>query len=137
MVMNVTRFDYIRDDAHRRIRIVARDPLGAEDLCEIVDRQVREGTWTYGILYDMRATTGAGMSKMETRAVAEHVRAHVARRGARGPVALLTGTTDLVAVGQKYAYFLGSKLRSQFKVFWDLAGAERWLDHWQARQASR
>ncbi|PWT80330.1 MAG: hypothetical protein C5B57_12375 [Blastocatellia bacterium] len=135
--MNVARFDYIRDDVHRRIRIVAREPLETIDLCEIVDRQVREGTWTYGVLYDMRATTGPGMSKVETRAVAEHVRAHVARRGVRGPVALLTGTSDLVAVGQKYAYFLGAKLRSQFKVFWDLAEAERWLDHWLARQASR
>jgi hypothetical protein len=133
--MNAEKFDYVRDDGHRRIRIIARQPLESVDLCEIVDRQVREDTWTYGILYDMRATTGGGMSKMETRAVAEHVRAHVARYGVRGPVALLTSTADLADLGQRYAFFLGAKAGLQFKVFWNLAEAERWLDQWQARQS--
>jgi hypothetical protein len=124
------RFDYRRDDAHRRIYITGREALLSDDLMAIINRQVREGTWSYSVLHDMRAT-GTGPTKVETRAIAEHVRAHVARYGPRGPVALVTATDAMETVGQRYAFFLGANFHFQFEVFQDRAEAERWLDERQ------
>jgi hypothetical protein len=120
------RFDYVRDDARRRIRVTAHQPLQGDDLIAIVDRQVHEDTWSYGFLYDLRAVQGT-TPKADVRAVADHVLTHVQVQGPRGPVALVTRTVDTVATLQIYA-FLSAKTGVTVEVFWDLDEAERWLD---------
>jgi hypothetical protein len=120
------RFEYVRDDARRRIRVTAHQPLRAEDFIAIVDRQVREHTWAYGILYDLRAVHEA-TSKADARSGADHLRNYVTVHGTRGAVALVTRTVDMVGTGQMYA-FLGAKIGFHVEVFWDLDAAERWLD---------
>jgi hypothetical protein len=127
--MNPVGFDYVRDDGRRRIRITANQPLQGDDLIAIVERQVREDAWTYGILYDLRAVSGA-TPKGDVRAVADHVLALVTVHGPRGAVALVTRTIDMVGTGQMYA-FLGARAGIKVEVFWDLIEAERWLDEQQ------
>ena len=46
---------YVRDDDRRRIRVIAKKRLTAVELVEIVDRQVTEATWSFGMMYDLRA----------------------------------------------------------------------------------
>jgi LmbE family N-acetylglucosaminyl deacetylase len=120
------RFDYARDDARRRIRVTAHQPLEADDLIAIVDRQVREQTWTYGVLYDLRALQVARL-KGDLRKVADHVLAAVTAHGRRGSVALVARAAEIVGSGQMYA-FLGARIGFSVEVFWDLDEAEQWLD---------
>jgi hypothetical protein len=120
------RFDYERDDVRRRIRITARQPLRAADLTAIVDRQLHDNAWTYGILYDLR-TIATVTSRVDADAVADYVRASVGVHGPRGSVALITRRGDIVAMGQIYAMrSAGSGF--DVEVFWDLADGEGWLD---------
>jgi hypothetical protein len=128
-VTKPVQFDYVRDDGRRRIRIKAHQPLQGNDLIAIVDRQVREDAWAYGMLYDLRAVSGA-TPKGDLREVADHVLAYVTLHGARGAVALVTRTVDMIGTGQMYA-FLGARAGIKVEVFWDLAEAERWLDEQQ------
>jgi hypothetical protein len=131
-VEDLPPFEYHRDDARRRIRITAREPLQGGDLTSIVDRQAREDTWTFAVLYDLRATHGATL-RADAIAVAEHVRRYVDVHGARGPVALVTRRIDMVAAGQIYALD-GAKRGFSVEVFWDLDEADRWLDERQVKQ---
>jgi hypothetical protein len=121
------KYAYVRDDARRTIRITARGPLESADLMAIVDRQLAEKTWTYGVLYDLREIVGVA-SRAETRAVSEHVRAQVARYGHRGPVAIVTSAPATMAVGQTYGFFLGTRPDFRVEVFRDLVEADQWLD---------
>ena len=81
-----TRYSFIRDDVRRRIRIIVREPLQPVDTHALVDRQVSELAWRYGMLYDLRAVH-AETPKAEVRALADYVGEQVAIYGARGPVA--------------------------------------------------
>src|SRR5688572_15080321 len=63
---------YARDDAKSRIRITARVTLHAADLIAIVDRQLSEGAWQFGLLYDLRAVSSA-TPRADVSVVADHV----------------------------------------------------------------
>jgi hypothetical protein len=119
------RYDYVRDDARRRIRITVHEPLTAEELIGIVDRQAEEGTWTYGMLYDMRALQHPS-AKEDIVTVSSRVQGHIANLGPRGPVALVTRAFGVVGAGQIYA--AESQTRGfNVQVFWDVDDAEEWL----------
>jgi hypothetical protein len=127
--MNVNRspqFDYRRDDSRRRIRVTARGPLLLAEAMEIVDRQARENTWTYGLLYDFRRMP-TPLTLEEGEALAAHITRHVEAHGVRGPVAIVTTAPDLIAGTQLYAI---TKAPAGFnvQVFWDMDEAETWLD---------
>jgi len=119
------RFDYVRDDAARRIRITAHRSLEAADLIGLVERQVNDGTWAYGTLYDLRGID-SGIRREDAILIAERVQTYVATHGPRGPVALVTRSFGIVGSGQMYAL---DGLKSGFKVevFWDLEEANAWL----------
>jgi hypothetical protein len=124
----VSRYIYGRDDNRRRLRITAIAPLRAEDLILIVDRQAAEGTWSYGLVYDVRAVEmTAPPPPEEARAIAQHVLEYTQVYGQRGSVALVTRQSNMIALGQMYAA-LGAKIGFRVEVFWDLDDAEAWLD---------
>lgn len=118
-------FDYIRDDVRRRIYITAHGVLSADDLMGIVDRQMREKTWKYSMLYDLRAHKG--ITRGDVIMVAEHVRTYVDRFGSRGPVAVCARTMEMQGAGHRYA-IESTKFGLNVEVFADLREAERWLD---------
>jgi hypothetical protein len=125
-VTPLARFDYLRDDTQRRIRVTARESLQAADVMAVIDRQALEKAWAYGLLYDVRAVHIVAPRRDAGR-VAQYVQSYVRVHGARGPVALVTRQTDILETGQLYAS-LGAKVGFEFKMFGDLAEAERWLD---------
>jgi hypothetical protein len=118
------RFTYARDAERRIVRVTTRHVLTVDDLVAIIDRQREEGSWTFGILYDMRRLEGP-MSKEDTMRVANHVRQSVSEHGPRGPVALVTRKSDLVGAGLVYAHDI--KRSTEIEVFWDVQEADEWL----------
>jgi hypothetical protein len=119
------RFDYVRDDGRRRIRITAKEPLRAEDFAAVMTRQAAEDTWAFGVLYDMRAIGGA-TTRPDARATAELAKRFIAEHGPRGRVAVVTRDARMVGIAQAYADD-GAKSGMEVQVFWDLAEAENWL----------
>jgi len=119
-------FNYVRDDARRRIRVTIHQWLPLEDLTAIIDRQAREGTWSYAMIYDARCLHGPAPTA-DTAKLVDYVLAHVARLGPRGPVAFVTRSADFVGVAHRYAR-VGEKVGFEVEAFWDLDEAERWLD---------
>jgi len=121
---NAERFTYARDAERRIVRVTTRDVITADDLVAVIDRQREEGSWSFGVLYDMRRLEGP-MSKEDTMTVANHVRQSVSEHGPRGPVALVTRKSNLVGAGLVYAHDI--KRSAEIEVFWDVREAEEWL----------
>jgi hypothetical protein len=119
----VDRFTYICDAGTRVIRVVARQTLTLDDVVGIIDRQVAEGRWSFGILYDLRRVDAA-LSKEEAARVAEHANAMGAANGPRGPVALVA---DTQMVGARAVYAIRTRRTQHVEVFWDLDEAQKWL----------
>ena len=119
-------FDYVRDDARRRIHIIAHRALQGDDLLAIIDRQAADRTWTYGIVYDLRGAEGA-TSRIDSVSAGEVVQAYTRAYGRRGPVAIVTRSADMVASAQSYAYE-AAKAGSRIDVFSDIEEADEWLD---------
>jgi hypothetical protein len=123
-VKPVERFTYTADAERRLVRVNALEPLSGDDLIGIIDRQLAEGSWSYGMLYDLRRTDRI-TSREDAARVAAHVEQLVSEHGARGPVAMVTSRADMVATGQVYAFRTMKNM--QMEVFWDLQEAEAWL----------
>lgn len=119
-------YDYVRDDDKQRITVAVRAPLRPEDFRSIIDRQARERTWSYGLLYDLRALS-APLSQGAYDMLAADVFRHVAERGQRGPVAVVTPSANLIGAIQLYAFVL-ERAGVTLQVFWDVVEAEQWLD---------
>ena len=43
---------YTRDTARRRIVVIGDGPLTAAELISVVNRQIADNAWTYGVLYE-------------------------------------------------------------------------------------
>jgi hypothetical protein len=49
---------YERDDASRRVVVTVEGPFAVADFLAVIERQRGDGSWTYGMLYDLRGMTG-------------------------------------------------------------------------------
>src|SRR5262245_20249520 len=116
---------YIRDDDRRRIRVTIADSATLAELIAVVDRQASEGTWQYGMLYDVRAL-GDPSTAADRETVLNHVRRLITVHGPRGPVAVVARSSATIGTAQMYSHRAGEDLMLQ--VFWDLDEAERWLE---------
>lgn len=118
------RYEYLRDDAHRRVRVTLRVPLDPSDYVAIIDRQASEGAWTFGLLYDLRFVQEPTASA-DNDQISERVRTHMAVLGKRGPVAIVTREVAVIARSQSYAAHVTRGY--DVEVFWDVDEAEDWL----------
>jgi hypothetical protein len=118
-------FTFEVDEARRVIRVTARETLSGNALIAIIDRQLAEGYWSFGMLYDLRRIDRM-TSSGDTRIVAEYVQQAVREHGERGPVAIVTRQAGVLSGGQIYAYHTKSAVRVE--VFWDMDEAHAWLD---------
>jgi hypothetical protein len=50
---------YERDDERRRLNIMTVGQVAPEDILGVLERQAKEGAWSYGVLYDARAGRNA------------------------------------------------------------------------------
>ena len=117
---------YERDDSARRIVIMTTGQVTQEDVLATLERQAREGAWSYSVLYDARA--GRNIPTIEeVRRLVLHVGQLTCRYGPRGPVALISTNPQLSRMARAYAN-LGELTSLDVRVFTDVADAERWLD---------
>ena len=116
---------YERDDGRRRIVVTTIGIVGIDDLLAVIDRQGREGTWQYGILYDSRRVASVA-SQTDVRAGLKHVEALSRTHGRRGPVAFVTTMPAAFGMVRMYSTLAG-QLHQAVEVFRDIDDAERWL----------
>ena len=117
---------YKRDDGRRRIAMTLTEPLTEEELIRAIDRQLTEGTWSYGLVYDTRQLVSSRRVAISPQ-VAAHVADIAARVGPRGSVAMLVSGGDMAAMSEAHA---GRSRRSGrgVRVYWSPAEALAWLE---------
>ena len=121
-------YEYTRDDVRRFVRVRPLRHLTVEDVAAIVDAQADEGTWSYGLLWDVRGTPMTALPIFDTDLIAAHVYKNLLLRGGRGPVAIVTDSAEIATTAMAYA----SKTAPagvQVQIFHDLNDAESWLSH--------
>ena len=121
---------YERDDAHRRVVVIVQGTIEADDTFEVIERQRRGATWSYGVLYDLRLMTGR-LTFAELRPILGG--SSQRRAVARGPIAILATDPPVYDTACSYAALGRSTLT--IEVFRDLDEAEAWLTT-HARKAS-
>jgi hypothetical protein len=117
---------YARDDVHRRIVVTITGEAHTADVLGVIERQVADDAWQYGMLYDSREDTSAP-SSADLRAVVDVVGRHIAQLGPRGPVAIVTSQPMNYGMARMYST-LGEPVHINVEVFRELADAEAWLD---------
>ena len=100
-------------------------PLGAKAVA-VIDRQLAEGAWSYGVLYDVRAGH-ASPSAADVHELVKHVGRLTTQHGPRGRVALVVLDPALSKMARRYAS-LGELTALNVRVFTSIREAERWLD---------
>ena len=117
---------YVRQDDRRQITVTTGGDVNVTDVISVIDRQAAEGTWTYRVLYDERASTTA-LTLEELRRIVDRVSVMSRRHGPRGPVAIVIGDAGNYSAGRVYEALAGSAKLS-FRMFRDLDAAQAWLD---------
>jgi hypothetical protein len=117
---------YERDDTRRRILIMTTGEVTSEEVRDTLERQAKDGAWSYSVLYDTRA--GRNVPTIEDiRRLVLFVGQLTCRYGPRGPVAMVSGDPQLSRMARAYSN-LGELTSLDVKVFTDVDAAERWLD---------
>ncbi len=117
---------YTRDNARRRIVVIGDGPLTAEELISVVNRQIADNAWTYGLLYEATAGPEA------IDGLLDHLRQTAPSLGRRGPVAVVSQGPDAANVARYVTSAAG-----EIAVFVSRQNAEAWLDERQIRREER
>ena len=110
---------YTRDDQRRRITVVGDGPLTAGDLIGVVNRQIADSAWSYGLLYEATALPEA----MDSLIV--HLQDVAKTLGPRGPVAVVSRGPDRLNIA-RYLDELGTS--GGLALFSNRGSAEHWLE---------
>ena len=93
---------YQRDDQRRLITVTMTEPCSVDDISSVIDRQAGEGTWEYGMLYDLRAMTDAS-TEAGLQQIAERVKVSGGERE-RGPMGIaIRAQPALFLLGMMFA----------------------------------
>jgi hypothetical protein len=125
---------YQRDDTRCRITIVLTGQGSTDEVIGLLDRQAKDGAWSYGVLYDGRASLSVPTPD-DIRRVLLHVGTLTTKYGPRGPVAFVSATPQLSRMIKVYSK-LGELTALQVHVFGTLAEANGWLDEFPGRPLS-
>jgi len=121
------RLQTVADRARMRLVATGEGNITVSDLRAVVDQQLADGTWRYGLLYDFIGATAA-VTATEMRALAAHIEALPSPK--RGPVAVVTEHPALFGMARMYS-MLTEAAGLRFQVFRDRPSAEHWLDEQQ------
>ena len=117
---------YERDDGRRLVVAASIGTVTLSEALAIIDRQAAEGAWSYGVLYDVRASDYVPTTQ-DVLALVKHVGTLTTRHGPRGPVAMVVSDAALDKMCRRYAD-LGELTSLDVQVFTAHDEAERWLD---------
>ena len=119
-------FQYVRDDAKRRITLTVTDPLTVADRIAAVERQLVDDAWGYGLLIDARRMASFIPKLAEMEAAASRLAELVATHGPRGPVAIVSRKPGVIGASTMHNS-LGVKTPG-VQAFWDMDDARAFLD---------
>jgi hypothetical protein len=122
---------YELDDVRRRVVVTVEGPFQVDDILAVMARQRAEQTWTYGILYDLRAMTGEPTIAELRDLISEAARRHLGQ-APRGPVALLA--TDPTLYGRLCTYAALGSATLTIGVFREREEADQWLTAQEERR---
>jgi hypothetical protein len=114
---------YDRSDASRRIVITVVETLLVDDLHGLVERQGRDGTTSYGVLYDLRGVSGVPPVDQLVRVRVDAI--SDVRAGAWGPAAIVTLDTSTYNIACHHVML--TRAGGRIEVFLDREEAEIWL----------
>jgi hypothetical protein len=119
---------YARDDTHLRIVLTVTGTVTRDEWRQAISRQIGEGTWHYGVLYDamhpQARLPGPSISAAITRD-ALHLHREV---GPRGPVAFAIANPETHTEFREWANAIGLALPYPVEIFHTRHEAERWLN---------
>jgi len=125
---------YQRDDERRLITVTVTEPYSFDDILGVIDRQAAEDTWSYAMLYDLRALTRAS-TESELQQLADRVKI-VGSGRTRGPVGIAVGANpDTFRAGLMYTRLAGKLVNVE--VMLTAAQLEGWLARNAQRRSSR
>jgi hypothetical protein len=113
---------YDCSDTNRRIVVTVIERLQIEHVQGVIERQRREGTTSYGVLYDLRGVSGVPPVDQLVRVRAEAI------NGARdpwGPAAIVTLDTNTYNIACHHVML--TQAGGRIEVFLDREEAEMWL----------
>ncbi len=125
------RFVYECDRERRRVLARLGAAATVDDLITIIDRQIADQAWTYGLLYDLKAGNPVPLPTDQARRVAEYVGRCARTLGRRGPVAIVTRNVEALR-GLLNCDLAGQRLGFDVDVFVAVPEAERWLAEQQS-----
>ena len=120
----MTNLIYQRDDEQRRIVVTMIGSADASHFLSVIERQRREGTWHYGLLYDLRRLT-TPLLIPEQRGFLTHIAATPETAAGRGPVAFVAVAPAVYASSCLYATL--ARAECTMAVFREMADAYAWL----------
>ena len=124
-------FQFVRDDAKRRITLTVTDPLTVADRIAAVERQLADDAWGYGLLIDARRMASFIPALSEMQAAGSRLAELVATHGPRGPVAIVSRKPGVIGASTMHNS-LGVNTPG-VQVFWDMDDARTFLDRQDAR----
>ncbi len=114
-----------RDDAKRRVVLVAQGAVTAADLIDVINRQAAERVWDYSVMYDSSQITDPP-SAADLRRVASHATLVANKIGKRGPVAMFAPQDVVYGTARMYESVADDRV--VWRVFRTRGEAEAWLD---------
>jgi hypothetical protein len=118
-------FEFVRDDAKRRITITVNGEMTVELWSAAVAKQIDEGLWRYAVLFIAKGTSHACLAALPTLKTFGDEITH--ERGTRGPVAVVVESAMSPEQEQQLVDY-AVKVSYPFQVFVDLGIAAAWLD---------
>jgi hypothetical protein len=117
---------YERDDERRLTTVTMIEPYSIDDVLDVIDRQAAEDTWSYSMLYDLRAVTQPS-TEAELQQVANRV-AVVGGGRERGPVGLaIIARPAIFRVGLVYTELARKQELGSVEVLVTAKQLEEWL----------
>lgn len=117
--------NFQRDDAQRLVIVVGSGAVSQDDWASCVARQLSEGVWHYGTLFDFRAV--GQMVGFTEHGVRQSLSEVCATQGTRGPVALVSANPTVYAGFEQYADLV--KIMPHLtRAFRDVNQAAVWLE---------
>ena len=117
---------YERDDERQRLMVTSVGDVTIEETLAVMDRQAREGTWSYAVLYDARASeripTAADLQRLVL-----HVGSLTMKYGPRGRVAFVVVHRSHRKMAHHYER-MAALTAADVRVFATIEEAQSWLD---------
>ena len=122
--------DYRRNDDQRLITVTMTEPFSMADFIGVVERQAREDTWSYALLYDLRSLETIREASPVLQTFVDRLQVLGAGR-TRGPIGVVIGS-DPDRVRARLV-----ETRTEARLNFEILVTDLEVDEWLARNTHR